>query len=60
MSECIYRGCHTEGELPGGLRAKRRAAAAAKRLTADRVYADQDTWLDAIRRGGRDFHYVLD
>ena len=25
MSECIYRGCHTEGMLPGGLNVRRRA-----------------------------------
>jgi L-serine dehydratase len=27
MRECIFRGCHTGGELPGGLRVTRRAAA---------------------------------
>ena len=26
MSECIYRGCHTGGTLPGGLNVTRRAA----------------------------------
>src|SRR5690606_6495767 len=26
MVECIYRGCHTPGELPGGLKVTRRAA----------------------------------
>ena len=26
MRECIYRGCHTEGTLPGGLNVVRRAA----------------------------------
>jgi len=25
MRDCIYRGCHTNGELPGGLKVKRRA-----------------------------------
>ena len=27
MRACLHRGCHTPGELPGGLRVKRRAAA---------------------------------
>jgi len=27
MKECIYRGCHTDGMLPGGLNVKRRASA---------------------------------
>jgi L-serine dehydratase len=26
MKECMYRGCHTEGILPGGLNVKRRAS----------------------------------
>ena len=26
MKECIYRGCHAEGILPGGLQVKRRGA----------------------------------
>ncbi|MEN9298524.1 MAG: hypothetical protein RLZZ429_837, partial [Bacteroidota bacterium] len=25
MRDCIYRGCHTKGELPGGLQVRRRA-----------------------------------
>ncbi len=32
MKECIYRGCHEEGILPGGLNVKRRAAALNKKL----------------------------
>ncbi len=34
MKECIYRGCHTEGILPGGLNVKRRAAELNKKLLA--------------------------
>ena len=32
MKDCMYRGCHTEGMLPGGLNVKRRAAALNKKL----------------------------
>ncbi len=32
MKECIYRGCHTTGYLPGGLNVARRAAALNRRL----------------------------
>ncbi len=35
MKDCIYRGCHTQGELPGGLQVQRRAYALNKKLTAD-------------------------
>jgi L-serine dehydratase len=60
MRECIYRGCHSEGMLPGGLNVKRRAAALNKKLIGNRAYNDFDTWVDAIRAGGHDFKYILD
>jgi L-serine dehydratase len=60
MKECIYRGCHTAGMLPGGLNVKRRAAELNKKLLGDKTYTDYDTWLAAIRSGGNDFKYILD
>ncbi len=60
MKECIYRGCHTPGILPGGLNVKRRAAELNKKLSAGKTYGDYDSWLKAIRSGGNDFKYTLD
>ena len=60
MKECIYRGCHTQGMLPGGLNVKRRAADLNKRLLAGKTYSDYDSWLTAIKSGGSDFKYILD
>lgn len=60
MKECIYRGCHTSGILPGGLNVTRRAAELNKKLTGNKTYNDYDTWLVAIRSGGNDFKYTLD
>jgi len=60
MKECIYRGCHTEGILPGGLNVKRRAADLNKKLLKGKSYTDYDSWLEAIRSGGQDFKYILD
>jgi L-serine dehydratase len=60
MSECIYRGCHASGILPGGLEVKRRAAALNKKLTAEKNYTDYDSWIKIIREGGNDFRYILD
>jgi len=60
MSECIYRGCHTEGMLPGGLQVKRRASDLNKKLIANRDYKDYPSWLAAIRDGGQQFKYILD
>lgn len=60
MRDCIYKGCHTEGMLPGGLKVKRRAAELNRKLLAGRTYSDYDSWLLAIRAGGTDFKYILD
>lgn len=60
MQECIDRGCHTSGVLPGGLNVARRAWALNKKLIGDRRYADYDGWVMAIRQGGNSFNYILD
>jgi L-serine dehydratase len=60
MSECIYRGCHTEGILPGGLNVKRRAAELNKKLLGGKKYNDYQSWIAAIRSGGNSFKYTLD
>jgi L-serine dehydratase len=60
MKECIYRGVHTPGILPGGLNVKRRAAGLNKKLTGDKTYTDYDSWVTTIRSGGNDFKYTLD
>ena len=60
MRDCMYRGCHTEGTLPGGLNVKRRAPALHRRLMAGRVYDRTVRWEQAIRSGGHDFRTILD
>jgi L-serine dehydratase len=60
MRECAWRGCHTEGVLPGGLEVKRRAAGLNRKLLAGKVYPDPVSWMNAIREGGKDFKYILD
>lgn len=60
MQECIYKGCHTTGYLPGGLQVKRRAADLNSKLLKGRPYHDYETWVKAIRQGGNHFQYILD
>lgn len=60
MGESMYKGCHTEGILPGGLSVKRRAAQFNKRLLKGKEYSDFDSWIKAIKEGGNDFKYILD
>jgi L-serine dehydratase len=60
MKECIYRGCHTSGMLPGGLNVKRRGAELSKKLIAGKSYTDYNSWVQVICSGGNDFKYTLD
>jgi L-serine dehydratase len=60
MRDCVYRGCHTAGYLPGGLNVKRRAFDLNQKLISQASYHNFDTWLLAIRAGGQQFQYILD
>ena len=60
MKECMFRGCHAQGLLPGGLNVKRRAADLNKKLLQQMIYSNYDEWIDSIRKGGNDFKYILD
>lgn len=60
MKDCIYRGCHRDGKLPGGLEVSRRAAPLNRRLLKGMTYEGYEEWLQAIRAGGQDFKYILD
>ncbi|MBC7947065.1 MAG: L-serine ammonia-lyase [Chitinophagaceae bacterium] len=60
MKECVYRGCHTEGTLPGGLEVRRRAAGLNRTLLKDAQYEGVDEWVGLIKKGGNNFKYILD
>ncbi|MCC6287609.1 MAG: L-serine ammonia-lyase [Chitinophagaceae bacterium] len=60
MRDCIYRGCHEQGVLPGGLFVKRRASVLNKKLLGEKKYHDFDSWKNSIREGGNGFKYTLD
>ncbi|MBD1427483.1 L-serine ammonia-lyase [Sphingobacterium arenae] len=61
IRDCIYKGCHTTGVLPGGLHVERRASKMNRRLLKrEGEYKDYESWMAAIREGGRDFDYILD
>lgn len=55
MVGCIYRGCHTEGELSGGLNVKRRASALHNILLKDADYTSRDEWISQIK--ARDYTF---
>ena len=59
MEEAIYRGCHTQGILPGGLNVSRRAADLHSRLLLPCDYNDMDEWLDCLKKTDIKFSKVL-
>lgn len=50
MLQSIYTGCHTLGELPGGLHVKRRAAYVYDRIKPYLIYQDYRDWAVQLRR----------
>ncbi|WP_069658685.1 L-serine ammonia-lyase [Arcticibacter eurypsychrophilus] len=60
MQECIFRGCHTNGVLPGGLHVQRRAARMNNELLKGEPFSDYPEWLNAIQKSGQGFNYTLD
>lgn len=60
MKDCTYRGCHAQGELPGGLQVRRRAFDLNKKLIRGKTYTGYEEWISRIREGGHAFSYTLD
>jgi L-serine dehydratase len=60
MKECMYKGCHTKGVLPGGLNVTRRAASLNNRLLGNNSEDNFDDWIAAIRKTGNGFQNILD
>ncbi len=60
MKECMYRGCHAQGELPGGLHVRRRAFHLNKKLLGNLSYNNYEEWLAHIQQSGYQFQNILD
>lgn len=59
MLECMYIGCHTEGNLPGGLNVRRRAFDMHQKLKGDILYTNPQEWLEGIRKTEVKFRQIL-
>lgn len=59
MKQCIYKGCHTDGILPGGLEVARRAAPLNRKLLVNKPYHDVNDWIRQVSRGGHTFQEIL-
>ena len=60
MKACIYRGCHHQGVLPGGLSVRRRAFELNKKLTKKVPYDNFEEWLSIVRKSSDNFNEILD
>ncbi|MCC6725427.1 MAG: L-serine ammonia-lyase, iron-sulfur-dependent, subunit alpha, partial [Saprospiraceae bacterium] len=58
MLRCIYKGCHSDGELPGGLMVQRRARAINDKLLEGVEYTTIKGWMATIKISGSSFANV--
>lgn len=58
MKNCVYRGCHKDGFLPGGLDVTRRANSISSKLIGDHKYTNADEWIEAITKCDHSFTNV--
>ena len=59
MKECLYKGCHAEGKLPGGLNVKRRAPELARKLIKNGEYQDEQEWMQLLMQTDYGFPEIL-
>ena len=59
MLECMYRGCHADGTLPGGLNVKRRASYQNKKLILSDKYNDAEAWIEILIKSQHSFSEIL-
>lgn len=61
MKNGIFRGCHTQGTLPGGLNVKRRAYELNDRLLGEnpRDYRNADEWIAVLQSLNPSFNQVM-
>ncbi len=59
MHVCIFRGCHTEGILPGGLNVIRRAAKLSQRLLPGSEAMSFEEWKDNIKASPCQFQDIV-
>jgi L-serine dehydratase len=58
MVDCMYRGCHKEGILPGGLNVRRRAKKLNQKLLNGLEANSLNEWIDAVRSADKGFSSI--
>ncbi len=58
IKDCIYRGAHRTGILPGGLNVKRRASDLNQKLIGSTAYNNREEWLEQVIQSGTSFSNI--
>jgi len=58
MEESVYNGCHSSGELPGGLHVQRRASILNNDLLSGKSYVTKSEWLSLLKNEPRQMDTV--
>lgn len=56
--DAVYKGCCTEGILPGGLNVSRRAKKICDRLLNNHSHSNREEWLNLIKSSKKDFSSI--
>jgi L-serine dehydratase len=59
MADCIFKGCHSEGMLPGGLNVQRRAHAMNKNMLSEDDTSNFPDWMQLIKSKKFTFSEIL-
>lgn len=59
MRDCVYQGCHTTGELPGGLGVSRRAAGIRQSLLKEKNYTDAEGFIRELKSRTYNFQQTV-
>jgi L-serine dehydratase len=59
METCIYKGCNTQGILPGGLFVKRRASDMSHKMLNGLIYTNMEEWKKDIQKTATTFPQIL-
>ena len=59
MADCVYKGCHTDGYLPGGLNVVRRAKKIQCKLIDNANCTTRDEWIETIKSRSYNFQEMI-
>lgn len=59
MRDCVYQGCHRQGELPGGLGVSRRAAGIRRTLLGVPTYNDAEAFIQLLSSRSYKFQQIV-